>query len=51
MAPSVAQLAPETVNTLEVAKKNKEAQEVKADNVCNFFHNYPTASLFLVYFW
>ena len=38
MAPSVAQLAPETVDPIKVAKENIKAQEIKVDNVCITFH-------------
>jgi hypothetical protein len=33
MSPSVAQLTPETVDPVKVAKENIKAQEVKSDNV------------------
>ena len=48
MAPSVAQLAPETVNAPEVKKRNIEAQQVKTDNVCNIFR---ITAYFFVYVW
>jgi len=34
MAPSIAQLAPETVDTVQIEKQNTKVQEVKVDNVC-----------------
>ena len=36
MAPSVAQLAPETVDAIQAAKEDIKAQEVKVDNVSAF---------------
>ena len=37
MTPSVAQLAPETVDPVQAAKENIKTQEIKADNVCIAF--------------
>ena len=37
MAPSVAQLATETVDAVQATKENIKAQEIKADNVCITF--------------
>jgi hypothetical protein len=39
MAPSVAQVAPETqaVDPIQATKENIKAQEIKADNVCITF--------------
>ena len=38
MAPSIAQLAPETPDAVEVAKENIKVQEVKVNNVRILFH-------------
>ena len=47
MSPSVAQLTPDTVDSVKVAKENIKAQEVKSDNVSIAFIRLTSLSLLI----